>query len=805
VIFGLSLEAKREKAYKEGDWDRVIAVAQKQLESEPNDVKALNDLAGAYFEKGLHKQAFDTCLDIQNLCPIKDSPRQLSELGTRYMRHHLVLAELYYLRGNFDEALKFCTQLKSLKGHFSGKFHIAAQIYLARGDPDRAVQDYEKLAELRHDRTDRSIKGLQAVIVKYPRHKKAHKALLALLKKQGQLKQVLDEAERAVAQGTVQPSQLYQLGYAYQEQGQEPKALELFRAYAQTHQADPEVHWHLAELLVEKGNLPEALQVYRQIVNKSPDKLTAVVSRLETLLRVAWEQTKPLILKEILDYKLRAGDLGALKNWLEPLLPDLRSNLELLAGLEQRLAAACASYIDTGDADRTKPLLDILVKINPNNPAYRAQLDSLSEMLVHKRVPELEERLRAGLLNEAQTLEALSELVNLYIKIGETGDKLIGALQQLARTQSPYQVGALLNLGLIFLQKGMADLADSQFAKLLGAPLSAEQQVYYAYEIALAYEQVGRTDKAREHYKRVLEVDANYKDVAQRLARLPALPAAMPAGAAAAEAAQPDAWLVALRERYDEIEEIGGGGMGSVFRAVDRVLRRPVALKFMKDEMQGDQEAVARFIREARSASQLHHPGIVAIYDIQVKPPIYIAMEYIEGGSLRDSLKNGRLSVAQVKTIALQLCDALGYAHRNSVVHRDIKPDNILLVKNAGIKIVDFGLARAQEASTALTRAGQAMGTPRYMAPEQIRGQATDARTDIYSVGVMLYELLTGKVPFEEGDIAYQHIHETPMRLSLLDPAIPLKLDAAVMKCLEKRPEDRFPTMAALGLEIQAS
>jgi serine/threonine-protein kinase len=230
-----------------------------------------------------------------------------------------------------------------------------------------------------------------------------------------------------------------------------------------------------------------------------------------------------------------------------------------------------------------------------------------------------------------------------------------------------------------------------------------------------------------------------------------------------------------------------------------------VALKFMKDEMQGDQEAVARFIREARAASQLHHPGIVAIYDIQVKPPIYIAMEYIEGGSLRDSLKNGRLSVAQVKTIALQLCDALGYAHRNSVVHRDIKPDNILLVKNAGIKIVDFGLARAQEASTALTRAGQAMGTPRYMAPEQIRGQATDARTDIYSVGVMLYELLTGKVPFEEGDIAYQHIHETPMRLSLLDPAIPLKLDAAVMKCLEKRPEDRFPTMEALGLEIQAS
>ena len=145
----------------------------------------------------------------------------------------------------------------------------------------------------------------------------------------------------------------------------------------------------------------------------------------------------------------------------------------------------------------------------------------------------------------------------------------------------------------------------------------------------------------------------------------------------------------------------------------------------------------------------------------------------------------------------------MGYAHQQGIVHRDIKPDNILMVKGGGIKIADFGLARIEEGG-GMTKAGQVMGTPRYMAPEQILGKTVDGRSDQYAVGIMLYELLTGSVPFNEGDIAYRQIHETPTLPGVLNPALPAAFDAIVMTALEKRPEDRYPNMEAMGRDLQA-
>jgi serine/threonine-protein kinase len=276
-------------------------------------------------------------------------------------------------------------------------------------------------------------------------------------------------------------------------------------------------------------------------------------------------------------------------------------------------------------------------------------------------------------------------------------------------------------------------------------------------------------------------------------------------GPTAAPTGSQKSTMAVVEERYEQIVRIDAGGMGTVFRAMDRVLRRPVALKFMKDEYQSDVEAVGRFIREAQAASHLKHPGIVAIYDIHVQEPIYIAMEFVEGDTLREIMKRGAMPPESVLPVIEQTCAALGYAHSQGVVHRDIKPDNILVATGGIVKIVDFGLARVAEEFSAMTRTGQIMGTPVYMAPEQIQGKAVDARTDMYAFGVMLYELLAGKAPFAEGDIAYRQVHETPILPGLINPKIPKHLETIVMTCLQKRPEDRYQTMEAIGHVLRAS
>jgi serine/threonine-protein kinase len=487
-------------------------------------------------------------------------------------------------------------------------------------------------------------------------------------------------------------------------------------------------------------------------------------------------------------------------------LPLTKTSQPLRVALERILAQAAEAHADTGELDATRALLELLLQLDPSNAGYRAQLDELTSLMGPQRIAELEERLKSGMLAEQDTFVLLSELGERYLKQGAPDDKIIAVYQQLAKPTSPFQPDALFRLGFVFLRQGLVDLAENHFERLGRLTLPDQVKAQFWYEIGMTFERVGRPDKARDYYKRTVEVDVNYRDAAHRLRQLPAnTPPVSPAQSPAPFASpvpQTDP-MAAVRERYDGIQKIGEGGMGSVFRAQDRVLKRHVALKFIRQDFQHDNEAVARFIREAQAASHLRHEGIVAIYDIHVKEPIYIAMEFVEGGNLRDWLKKGPCPMKQAQALAVQICDALGYAHQRGIVHRDIKPDNILTVKGGGIKIADFGLARVEEGG-GMTKTGQVMGTPRYMAPEQILGKPVDGRTDQYAVGIMLYELLTGAVPFSEGDIAYRQIHEAPTLPGVLNPSVPAPLEAIVMTALGKRPEDRYPSMEAMGRDLRA-
>jgi serine/threonine-protein kinase len=250
--------------------------------------------------------------------------------------------------------------------------------------------------------------------------------------------------------------------------------------------------------------------------------------------------------------------------------------------------------------------------------------------------------------------------------------------------------------------------------------------------------------------------------------------------------------------KYSVQDVIGKGVMGVVYKAFDPIIRRTVALKVIRKEFIEDDQAdtlVARFKHEAQAAGQLSHPGIVAIYEYGEEGAIaYIAMEYVQGRGLRDYFQRGtRFGLSDTVSILTQLLDALDYAHQAGVVHRDIKPANIIVMSNGKVKVADFGIAHLD--SSNLTQAGTIIGTPGYMAPELYTGKSVDRRADIFSAGVVLYELLTGVKPFTGGieTVAYKICFEPHVDPSKIVPELgATKFDAVVGKALAKSPDDRF-------------
>ncbi len=422
-------------------------------------------------------------------------------------------------------------------------------------------------------------------------------------------------------------------------------------------------------------------------------------------------------------------------------------------------------------------------------------------------ISELEVIQQAGTMDVTDDLESVYEmytqgkedhivefkLVKIYLKKNKL-DLAVLLLQKLTQNQS-YRKKALKILGLTYWQKNMYSMSWNTFRLLE----SGKELTDILYRLALDVEKVGDLAVAREIYQRILEDSQDYKDVTARSKKLN-----FRLQLQQKEAAESRPTPILEDSRFVIIEEVNRGSMGVIYKARDKVVGDIVAIKLLNDYLCQDPSAVERFKSEARAAKKLSHPYIVRIHDMfESGKMFFLSMEYIEGTDLKKMITNKiRFSEDIIIQYLLQISDALAYAHSLGIVHRDIKPANIMITPFNTVKITDFGIAKILK-TDAITKSGTAViGTPLYMAPEQITGEGIDARTDIYSLGIMLYEMVEGRPPFCEGNIEYHHVHSNPPPIR--NP-ISEKLHGLIMRMIAKKPENRFQSVQEIFNAIKSA
>ncbi|MBW2363265.1 MAG: protein kinase [Deltaproteobacteria bacterium] len=390
------------------------------------------------------------------------------------------------------------------------------------------------------------------------------------------------------------------------------------------------------------------------------------------------------------------------------------------------------------------------------------------------------------------------EAARVALENGEEG-RAIRSLQLLRPGDDDYVQAAQLLVEMLQ-REGHLDLAVSKIEELLSNRGADEVPIELCDKLASLLEENEQYPRAIDVLELIRRRDPAWPNLATRLEELRKLERTQQPTAEKQDAGDINDFGGV---RYEILEEIGRGGMGIVFKARDRRLGRVVALKKLPDNLRNHPKAIELFLREARASAQLNHPNIVTVHDAgQQGDAFFIAMELMEGLPLHDILhRNGPLAPRDVAKIGVQVCKGLQYAHEHRIVHRDIKTANLFFTKAKTLKVMDFGLAKMlEEVRRASTVIG---GTPYYMAPEQSIGGAVDGRADLYALGVTFYELLLGKVPFAEGDVAYHHRHTPPPDPRDSDPSIPAALAELVLQLMAKSPDDRPADAAEVTARLQ--
>jgi tetratricopeptide (TPR) repeat protein len=484
---------------------------------------------------------------------------------------------------------------------------------------------------------------------------------------------------------------------------------------------------------------------------------------------------------------------------------------------EEELAAE--NFIAAGDLLSAADLYRLLEQYVKAGEIYERFGDSAqaAEMfaVAGERVRAAESYERAGLYAEAAECHALEDdgarEAEMLLKAGEhlrAGeiefaaeriDAAIVALQGVTPDHPDFSAASAL-IGQIFRDRGLLPLAIQKLAQATAGQQLARDNVQAFYGLARCHEDNAEAREATDLYEKILAFDFNYDDVAQRLEHTRKLVLSQ-----SAPTAQPTLAKSGRDGRYKILGTLGRGGMGVVYKAQDTVLDRLVAFKVLPDSLKENPQALKNFLREAKSAAALNHPNIVTIYDAGEQDGVYyIAMEYVDGNTLKEILKHrGKISPGGIVHVVAQMSEALAYAHDNKIVHRDIKTANTMWARDRKAKIMDFGLAKVIEEVRNHTTV--VSGTPYYMSPEQTLGKNVDHRTDIYSLGVSVFEMATGKLPFTEGNLPYHHVHTQPPDPREINPEVPAVLAEIILRCMKKDPAERYQSAREILAHLKAS
>jgi tetratricopeptide (TPR) repeat protein len=571
------------------------------------------------------------------------------------------------------------------------------------------------------------------------------------------------------------------------------KAIDLYRRIAELEPEDAVVQMILARGLLQSGQVDEGVACVRLVLRRQQELAPQIVRLLTRVL-----ETLP-----------REG-----ADPVRVVLADLLS--------EQGEFAEAAAHINEMVTARSEDTQEIALKIERLAGRTPDNLDALQALgLLYLRRDE-PQRAREVLLRAAQIDAESTDVAELLVTAEEMivaandtaenrlrlGEHCIGAgrIDQALTILQPIQDDVFLfrpvrmALTKAYLVKGLTELAW-QTLQAITIDDSSKQLFYDMGEQFLA---AGNLETARDVWRKLYSADIAFRDMRDRYERLVEEIRQQEAGVGVeGPASLASVGDRLFQERFDLEEEVGAGGMGRVYRVQDKTLDEVVAIKVLPPEMASNPEIVERLKGEVKAARQLTHPHIIRIHDFGALGEMkFISMEFIEGPTLKQLIRTAPgLAAPQKMRFAHQMAEALAYAHRRGVIHRDIKPANIMIAQGESVKITDFGIAKVvKEGASEASATRQIVGTPLYMSPEQIRGEAVDGRADVYSFGVTLFEMLMGHPPFQEGDLTYLHLTQEPPMVEGVSP----RLQALVKKCLMKAPEDRWERFEEVADELTA-
>jgi tetratricopeptide (TPR) repeat protein len=792
------LNRERENLSRKQAWKELAETCRKLLEFDAGDFKAMHDLIWALREQKDFKAALPWCDRIMKLAPARSVENTLALEGPRYLRYLVVSGEVFLRNGQLDRARKILILLKRTGGNFHKKHLLLSEVYEKQGRLAQAAAELEEMQEiytsLNNHQWEHFILVRARELLPVAQQAKAADTVFLLYRLLTRISLRRGEIDRYI-QARQADEELKQevpplKAAAALLQGKPDEVPALMQGAPWPELADQFV----AHALAAQGKAAECAQLLRRMPVESPLRLE-LAQRIKSAL-----STDAAFLRDYAESSLKAG----------------RPEEAFEAYQSLTTGASC----DLADLERSKQLRLLLLDRNiwedearvglipgilaaDAGRVARAEVEEIPLTLAGTPQPVATSqgfRFENSHSVPIDLTEVKLRLAENYFRRGAKTDVGVKLLQELGQQAGPMRARARCQLALHFIRAGNAVAAQAAFKEFTEAASAVgdEDRKRMLLDVGDCSEAAGLVEQAKTCYGTILAMDVTYADVQERARGLEKA-AAAPKPAPAPE----DAAASRIRQRFADLRPLGRGGMGVVYKAFDPLFARPVALKVLSERFRGDESVVARFLREGQAMAQLlHHPGIVRVYEVGAGHDMYIAMELVAGSSLRGVLKEKtKLPVAQVRDIALQALEALGFAHKSGIVHRDIKPDNLLLTPEGKVKLMDFGLADMSTA-TMLTQVGTMMGTGQYMPPEQIRGEEADARSDIYSFGAMLFELATGQVPFPKGDLAHRHINEAPPSPRTLVPDLPAVFEAAVLRCLEKDRLKRFQSCEELAAEL---